>query len=214
MRPARPPWRTSVSVLALALASGCATFLPATSGTVLFQDDFSRRSSGWETYDDPSSGAEYSEGALRLHVDAPNSLAWSTPGFALEDVRLDVDTTAVSGSPDNAFGLICRYRDPGNYLFFLISSDGFSGIGAVRDGQRSLLTGEAMLPSDFILTGLTANHMRAECAGPRLSLHINGALANEVTLETVDAGDVGVIVGTYTEPGADIRFDNFTVSVP
>jgi hypothetical protein len=196
------------------LGSGCSIFLPTASGAVLFQDDFSRASTGWDTFEDPAYRADYIDGAFHLRVEAPNSLAWSTPNFELGDVRLDVDTTALSGPADNAFGLVCRFRDPGNFYFLLISSDGYSGIGVVRDGQRSLLTGAAMLPSANILPGLTSNHLRADCVGPRLSLYINGALANEAAAADWESGDVGVIVGTYATPGVEIQFDNFTIANP
>ncbi len=196
------------------LTSGCSALIPSAPGAVLFQDDFSRSSTGWDTFEEPGYRADYVDGALRLRVEAQNSLAWSTPNFELGDIRLEVDTTALSGPADNAFGLVCRFRDPGNFTFFLISSDGYSGIGVVQDGQRSLLTGSAMLPSDDILQGLTSNHLRAECVGPRLSLYINGALANEAAAADWEAGDVGVIVGTYATPGVEILFDNFSIANP
>ena len=196
------------------LASGCGAVIPSAPGAVLFQDDFSRSSTGWETFEEPGYRADYVDGALRVRVEAENSLAWSTPNFELGDVRLEVDTTALSGPADNAFGLVCRFRDPGNFTFLLISSDGYSGIGVVQDGQRSLLTGSAMLPSDDILQGLTSNHLRAECVGPRLSLYINGALAHEAAAVDWEAGDVGVIVGTYATPGVEILFDNFSIANP
>jgi hypothetical protein len=205
--------RPGLLVLALGLA-GCGVLLPSGSGAVLFQDDFVRASTGWTTHEGPDSRADYDEGALRIRVDAPNTVAWSTPGFELGDVRLDVDTAAVDGPTDNAFGLVCRYRDSDNYVFLLVSSDGFSGIGEVRDGQRRLLTGDAMLPSDLILQGRTSNHLRAECVGTRLSLYVNGAMTNEAFLEESGTGDVGVIVGTYAAPGVDVRFDNFAIANP
>ena len=87
-------------------------------------------------------------------------------------------------------------------------------LGVVRDGERSLLTGSAMFPSDHILQGLTSNHLRADCVGSRLSLYINGALANEAAAADWEAGDVGVIVGTYATPGVEILFDNFSIANP
>lgn len=211
-------WRRGTAVCALALfataASGCGALLPSAPGMVLFQDDFTRSSTGWDTYEESDVRADYIDGALHVRVDAPNSLAWSTPNFDLGDVRLEVDTTALSGPVDNAFGLVCRLRDPGNFYFLLISSDGFSGIGVVRDGQRSLLTAAAMLPSDSILQGLASNHLRGDCIGSRLSLYINGALANEAAAADWQTGDVGVIVGTYGAPGVEIQFDNFTIANP
>jgi len=196
------------------LIASCSALVRSSPGLVLFQDDFARTSTGWDRYDEPGFRAGYVDGDYRVRVEAADSLAWGTPGFDLGDVRLEVDTTALGGPVDNAFGLLCRFQDPDNFYFFLISSDGFSGIGVVRDGQRTLLTGAAMLPSDFILTGLTANHLRADCIGSRLSLYINGALANETTASDWESGDVGVIAGSYQDPGVEIRFDNFTILAP
>jgi hypothetical protein len=197
-----------------ALAAGCGVLLPSAAGAVLFQDDFSRSTTGWQTAQESAYQADYVDGAFRVRVDTPNTLAWSTPQFELGDVRLDVDTTALGGPADNTFGLVCRFRDPGNFYFLLVSSDGYSGIGVVRDGQRSLLTGSAMLPSDYLVQGMSANHLRADCVGPRLSLYINGSLANEAAAADWETGDVGVIVGTYAAPGVDIQFDNFTIANP
>ena len=196
------------------LAAGCGALLPSAPGTVLFQDDFSRSSTGWDTFEETAYRADYVDGGFHIAVEAPNSLAWSTPNFDLADVRLDVDTTAMAGPADNAFGLVCRFRDPDNFYFLLISSDGFSGIGLVRDGQRSLLTGSAMLPSDYIVQGLAFNPLRADCVGPKLSLYINGVLANEAAAADWATGDVGVIVGTYSTAGVEIQFDNFTIANP
>ena len=210
--PRRP---AAVAVAALCLInSGCRALLPSAPGAILFQDDFARSSTGWDTFEEIAYRADYVDGAFHVAVEAPNSLAWSTPNFDLADVRLDVDTTAMAGPVDNAFGLVCRFRDPDNFYFLLISSDGFSGIGLVRDGQRSLLTGSAMLPSDYIVQGLAFNHLRADCVGPRLSLYINGVLANEAAAADWTTGDVGVIVGTYSTAGVEIQFDNFTISNP
>ncbi|MBM2843214.1 MAG: uncharacterized protein HW404_1051, partial [Anaerolineales bacterium] len=99
------------------LASGCGAVIPSAPGAVLFQDDFSRSSTGWDTFEEPGYRADYVDGALRVRVEAQNSLAWSTPNFELGDIRLEVDTTALSGPADNAFGLVCRFRDPGNFTF-------------------------------------------------------------------------------------------------
>jgi len=206
--------KAALSGLLLAGMSACSLALPSGSGALLFQDDFARSSTGWATFQGAESSANYADGGLDVQVNAPNHWAWSTPGFDLGDVRLEVDSAAMAGPPDNAFGLVCRFRDPDNFYFLLISSDGYSGIGIVRDGQRSLLTGSAMLPSDSILPGLTSNHLRADCVGPKLSLYINGALANEAPAADWLTGDVGVIVGSYDVPGVEVRFDNFSITNP
>ncbi len=203
-----------VAILAATtMMTGCAQG-GFTSGEVLFQDDFSRASSGWDRFEGPGSSAAYLEGAYQISVEAPSSLAWGTPRFNLADVRLEVDSFAVDGPLDNAFGLICRYEDPDNFLFFFVSSDGYSGIGALRDGVRTLITGKAMLPSEAIVQGHSANHLRADCIGSQLTFAVNSVVVNQAQVEDRTSGDVGVIVGTYAEPGAKIRFDNFAVIQP
>jgi hypothetical protein len=197
-----------------ALAAGCGTVLPAAPGTVLFQDGFDRRSSGWDVYQRAESLAEYQDGTYRLRVDVPNTVAWGTPGFRLGDVRLDVDAAAVAGPLDNVFGLVCRFQDPDNFYFLLISSDGYSGIGVVRDGVRTLLTGAAMLPSDFIFRGMASNHLQAECRGDELRLAVNGVLINEATATDWSTGDVGLLAGSYQTGGVEVHFDNFAVTQP
>jgi hypothetical protein len=213
-RDIRPLLASVAGLAASIMLASCGAVGSAAPGAVLFQDDFSRASSGWDRYDEPGHRAGYLDGAYQIRISSANSLAWGTPRFDLADVRLEVDAHAVDGPLDNAFGLVCRYQDPDNFAFFLVSSDGYSGIGTVRDGVRTLISGEAMLPNEAIAQGHTANHLRADCVGSRLSLWINAMLANEALISEWSPGDVGVIAGTYGEAGVEIRFDNFAIFQP
>jgi hypothetical protein len=208
--------RLAASILLSALSlSGCALFeLPVAPGDVLFQDDFSRTSSGWDRTQDQAYRSDYSDGVYRIEIFQPATTAWSNPGLDFGDVQIEVETVKAAGPDDNAFGVVCRYQDPANYYFFLISSDGFAGIGARRTGSTVLLTGDAMLPSEAILLGSAANHIRADCVGTRLTLMVNGAAVSEAEASDWARGDVGLIASSYAEAGAVIDFDNFTVIAP
>jgi hypothetical protein len=200
---------------ALLLLSACGNLLDSdVPGALLFQDDFSRPESGWDRYADATYASDYVEGTYQIAIHAAQTQAWSNPSLAVDDVRLEVDAASVSGPLDNAFGLICRYQDPGNYYFFLISGDGYAGIGLAKDGRRILLSGDAMLPEEAILQGYRTNHLRADCAGYRLAFYVNGVLIEEAQAAEWPDGDVGLVAATYAEPGIDIRFDNFTVLNP
>jgi hypothetical protein len=209
----RPPAFLFVLSFALVLTACEALELPAAAGDVLFQDDFSRASSGWDRARDQAYHSDYVEGAYRIEILQPQTTAWANPGLDFADIHIEVDSLKSAGPDDNAFGVLCRYQDPDNYYFFLISSDGFAGIGARRLGMNVLLTGEAMLPSDAIEIG-GANHLRAECVGSRLALAVNGVPVAEAEASDWARGDVGLIAGSYAEAGAVIDFDNFTVIVP
>ena len=195
--------------------AGCAWLeIPAESGSVLFQDDFARPSSGWDRYRDSLYSSDYVSGVFRISITAPDTNAWATPGVDIGDVRIEVEATKVSGPDDNVFGILCRYQDSQNFYFFLISSDGFAGIGIRRAGETTLLSAMDMTPSEAILQGSARNHLRADCLGDQLDLYVNGqAVAHAVASDWL-RGDVGLIAGTYAEAGVVIDFDNFSALQP
>ncbi len=183
-------------------------------GGVLFQDDFSRPSSGWDRYQDETYASDYYEGGYRLHILRPNTDAWANPGLDFEDVRIEVDATKIGGPDDNIYGVLCRYQDPLNFYYLLISSDGFTGIGVYKNGRRLLLTDDSLLPSSAVVRGSATNHLRADCVGRRLRLSVNGQLVAEASAAEWERGDVGLIAGSYDLAGAEILFDNFSVLQP
>jgi hypothetical protein len=197
------------------LAAGCAG-LPITpaQGTVLFQDDFSRSSSGWDRYRDSDYATDYAGGTFQIAVFAPHRMAWALPGLSFGDVALEVEAFPQEGPTDNALGLICRYQDPDNFYFFLVSSDGYAGIGQRLNGEQRMFNDAAMLPAEAVQPGMQVNRLRAECVGPVLSLYINGTLSRQALSDTWSEGDVGLIAGTYDTPGVNVAFDNFAVRQP
>ncbi|MGD8760425.1 MAG: hypothetical protein PVJ07_09260 [Anaerolineales bacterium] len=208
--------RASFAALALsAVLSACAgPEFPGPPGTVLFQDDFTHRSSGWDRYHNDSFSTDYVDGGFRIHITSPDIDAWANPRILVGDIRLEVDATKVGGPDDNLFGVLCRYQDAGNFYFLVISSDGYAGIGISKLGRRTLVSGDAMLPSAAVLQGEQTNHLRAECVGFNLRLYVNGTLAAEGQAAEWPHGDVGLIAGTYAQPGTEIVFDNFSVLKP
>ena len=187
---------------------------PAVSGDVLFQDDFSRTFSGWDRYRDDVYSADYDTGGYRIKVFAPQTDAWANPGLDLFDVRIEFDATKQSGPDDNTFGVLCRYQDARNFYFFLLSSDGYTGIGISIGGRRMLLSGDTMYPSGAVLLGNATNHIRADCIGFQLALYVNGILVAQSQSSQWASGDVGLTAGTYAQPGVDILFSNFSVIQP
>ncbi|UCF60230.1 MAG: hypothetical protein JSV37_10735 [Anaerolineaceae bacterium] len=187
---------------------------PIDSGSVLFQDDFSRTASGWDRYSDDTYLTDYQNGGYRIAIFTPDTNVWARPHLDLGDTVIQVLTTKLDGPDDNVFGVLCRYQDARNFYFFLISSDGYCTIGIYQDGSEILLSSDAMLPFEAINQGEDTNHIRADCVGEELSLYINGALAAQARASDWAQGDVGLIAGTYDKPGTDILFENFSVLLP
>ena len=183
------------------------------SGRILFQDDFSDPSSGWNRVNTPSGISDYNDGAYRIFVNQAFTDIWSLSGSAFGDAIIEVDTLKVGGPRDNRFGLICR-ADGDRFYLFVISSDGFYGIGKASGEEYTLIGMESMQPSSAIVQGTALNRLRADCVGQTLALYVNGQLVKLVQDSEFVSGDIGLIVGTYAIPGTDILFDNFVVIEP
>jgi hypothetical protein len=205
-------------MMAVVVAGCSAPFMSAAApsvvpGTVLFQDDFSNPTSGWNRAKYAEGTMDYDGGAYRMLVSALQANFWSVPHRDFRDVRIEVDAGKLAGPDGNRLGLICR-ANASSYYFFIVGSDGYYGLGMLKDGQATLLGHTAMQPSGAIRTGAAVNHLRVDCNGDRLSGFVNGSQIAEVRDATLTHGDVGVLAGTFDQPGVEIVFDNFVVLQP
>jgi hypothetical protein len=194
---------------------------PQLPSNVLFQDDFSDPSSGWDQFSDTDGLTDYENGTYRIFVDTPEFTFWANPGLgdALpSDVRIEVDATKISGPDFNDFGVLCRYSGMGStasFYEFIITSDGHAGIVRVTDSSQDVISTEGQLqPFDAVIQGNATNHIKAECFGSLLTLYVNDVILTSVTDTTLTGGDVGLLASSYDEGGVDIHFDNFLVTVP
>jgi hypothetical protein len=187
---------------------------PTNPGDLLFQDGFSDPSSGWDKIRTQDGVTDYEGERYRIAINTPNADFWANPGLAFQDVVIDVDAGKVSGPDDNDFGVLCRYQDVNNFYFLIISSDGYYGIGMVKNGKQQLLDPPQMYHSEYIIPGDGPNHIQAICDGDEISLTVNGELLAEARDFSFIDGDIGLIVGSFDVAGVDIWFDNLTVRVP
>ncbi len=190
----------------------CATGAGPSSG-ILFQDNFTNKNSGWDSVRTNEGVTDYENGGYRILVTLQNTDVWANPGIPNlpKDVQVEVDATKQAGPDDNDYGIICRYQNDRNFYFFVISSDGYLGIGKVKDGNRKLVNRTEMPPSEVIKRGNETNHLRADCIGDTLSLYVNGQLVDSQQETEYGAGDVGLIAGSFQEGSVDILFKNFIV---
>lgn len=187
----------------------------AQPGDILLQDGFSDPTSGWLTAANQVGLAEYTpDGLFRIRVDAPGYNFWSTPGLKVSNVILEVDSLKLSGPEINRIGLVCRYQNPQNYYFFIISTDGYYGVGKVKDGASTLLAQTQMERSGAVLPGAAINRLRGECVGDTLIFYVNHKPLAIVADPDFTHGDVGLLVGAFEEAGVDVYFDNFIVTKP
>lgn len=196
----------------LACAAPSFTATPST-GAILFKDDFSSRASGWDHTKYAEGIMDYDAGGYRILVNALQVNFWATPQKDFSDVRIEADAGKLAGPDENRIGLICRFNGE-DYYFFILSSDGYSGLGIFSKGEATLLGQTEMQYSEKIKTGAAVNHLRADCNGDTLTFYVNGFKIAEVHDSTLTRGDVGLLAGTFDQPGVDVIFDNFVVIKP
>jgi hypothetical protein len=208
--------------LILAMASlACQLSLPFAStptplaqpGDTLFYDDFTNPATGWDHFSSAEGTMDYDGSGYRFLVNALQANFWSTPGKSFQDVRLEVDVAKLSGPDENRIGLLCRFTED-NYYFFMVSSDGYYTIGKYIGGSIIQLGQSEMQYNEAIHTGLAVNHLRADCIGDTFTLFVNGSPVAQAQDTDFAEGDVGLLAGTFTQPGVDVIFDNFVVLQP
>jgi hypothetical protein len=179
--------------------------------TPFFMDDFSDHQNGWKLTIQEEGIVQYDGDAIRMLIKNPGTELWSTPGIVIKNSSINVDAEKISGPDNNLFGLLCRYKDSDNFYGFLVSSDGYYAIVKSIGGERKILSSDSFEPSVFIQKGASNNHIRADCVDKTLTLFVNWEKVDEVADIDLSSGDVGIIAGTFNEPGTDIKFDNFIV---
>ena len=181
-------------------------------GDILYQEEFADNTSGWDRIANDGGIMDYDSGGYRILVRQPKLNFWSTPDKNFGDIRVEADVTKLNGPDENRAGLICRYQN-GDYYFFIISSDGFYAVGKFIGGQTLLLGQEQMQTSELILPN-SMNHLRADCIGNTLTFYVNFSQVASVQDSDFPNGDVGVLAGSFTQPGVDVLFQNFVVIQP
>ncbi len=193
---------------------------PAPAPGTLFSDDFSSPLSGWDRHAAPDISTDYRDGQYLIAVNQSRLDVWATPGLSFDDAVLSVEAIHAAGSPQDEFGLMCRFRKSGaaaSFYFFVIRDDGSFAAGKVLQGQRATLAPAAgdFAPLDSIATGPAAvNHLSASCAGNQFAFSVNGAAAADFADDSLARGDVGLLAGTFAAPGLQALFDNFLLRKP
>jgi len=185
-------------------------------GALLFQDDFTRAAGGWEVFDETQASAAYLNGEYQLRLKRTPLRVWGLQRAvaAPNDVTLSVAGRLISGAASGGYGLVCRFRDPEHYYFFLVTDAGQFIIGKQSGGTSQGLSASTFQPSKAILLDTAPNLLTAECVGDRLALSVNAAPVAEVRDSEFQNGQVGVLAAAVEGAGMEARFDDFSMYTP
>ncbi len=211
------PFEVDFNNLVVRRLSGDLAFSAARrhGGDILFEDDFSDPTSGWDT--GPGDGATfaYEDGTYRVAVEPGSAQTVLAPIDGLGDVSAEVTFAHLRGQPEDYAGLVLRAIGD-VYYDFLVSWDGTYMVSREGiDGDYATLVD--WTDSAAIRTDQGAkNIVRADCVGDMLTFYINGQRVDQIRNEDIAAGGMGVEAGTPT--GADreveVAFENFILRQP
>ena len=183
-------------------------------GNILFRDDFSNSKSGWDRVSEDNGSTGYVNGTYQIFIDDANSDFFANPYKNFADTHVEVEVVKLAGDDNNDFGIICRYQDAKNFYAGLITSDGYTAIIKMSDGNYHVLGHETMIANPAVNRGDKKNLIRFDCVGQELTLYVNDLPVEYQTDTQWVSGDVGLLAGSFDAPGVRIAFDNFIVYRP
>ena len=188
---------------------------PVPFAKVLFKDDFSSVSSGWDQVHETGYTLEYKSGSYHVVVGKKDGGESVWTGKDYTDMSVEVDATLNSGPEDAQVGVSCRFsKDSGGYSFE-ISKNGFYGIYMYdSQGSPTGLYEDTLDPNTVNVSG--SNHIEGICSGTTLTIVLNGVMLAQVDDSSIPTGEAGLIVraGDSGTAGIDVSFNQFVVKGP
>lgn len=186
--------------------------VPAPEGrSILFSDAFTPGQSDWSTTTNDNGSRAYKDGQYQITVLRDNYYLWSSYDFGYDgDMIVEVEARVAKSTGESDYGILCRYQDKDNFYAFEISEDGYYTIWEAVNGQYYTLLDWTYSGMDFSdWTKITVS-----CVGDELVLAVNGTAVAQVTDDSHSYGNIGLIAGTWDEPGLVVAFDNLIVYEP
>jgi len=183
------------------------------SGTLLIEDDFSSRQSGWSDQDTSTGFSGYRDGQYVIEVYEPNYDVWGNYTQEMfSDVIISVDVNIIqSANGAGGFGIICRYVDNDNYYKLEVDEDGYYTIYKYVEGEYTILHDWAHRSA---IENKTSWRLTATCIGNQLTLSVDDVVIASVTDDSISQGYIGLVGGVFDDPGIIVGFDNLTVHAP
>lgn len=190
-----------------------------TQRPVIWEDDFSDVTSGWERYRELDGVLDYleEEEVYQMQVQAEDSIWWVWMEEDWFDVGVSVDAWQVGGLEGALYGLMCRYDPNTNDGYvFLINTEGKAAVGVIGENFTfEALPGGELTAFDAIQTGLNVkNTIEAICMGEVLKMYVNGILLFDLAAVGFTGDDIGFTVVTLVGGGIDAYFDDLLVFEP
>lgn len=214
----KPTKLISFSILLLVTMLACTTVTNfaarPTPSTVLYEETEFVNSCSTESTSDVERFVE--NGQFMMRVITPSYIGWTEcTDVEYADFIMEVDAAQVSGSDNNAYGVVLRYGlESDEFYAFMISGDGYYAFtvdGANRADPEFLAD---WAESSAIKQGAQTNRIKVTAVGSSMKYYVNDQLLGEVQDARFSTGTFGFFVGTVDEGDLTVSFDNLRISEP
>jgi hypothetical protein len=173
------------------------------------------RPGDWIVGESVTSDGRIVDGHYRMYLELSGESFWTTSGNDFSDGIYEVEAQPIEGIEDNGYGMLLRVDAKKERFYFLkVSSDGYVYIGLCQDScaEVDALSGGDWFPSPAVRQGFAVtNALRVEAIGPEMKFYVNDQLVGQVSDDTLQHGDIGLLAETFAPGGLTVAFDNFRV---
>lgn len=196
------------------LAALAARVAEIIAGPPAYSEDFRRQSGAWITSDDENARIFTRGRTYRVAVDAAEWMSWGSSSdldaLLPADFYVEVEMTYVSGPPEAEAGILFRLADQENFYFYAVSGLGSYSLWRYVEGRW-----DALIPwteSDLlVMDGDAPNLLGLYASGDAIGLFANGEALAAARDDTFEAGALALAVGTFSEGGVEVAFDNIAL---
>ena len=176
--------------------------------TVLFEETFDNNDTGWKEQRTSWIRTGVEDGVFRIstQVNLQQTVVRNVALPATGDFDIECTVETRRGNPEWPFGLVWGYRNPANFLEYVIWMD-----GRLRMTRNASLDTQSLVPETEtadLHTGFATNELKLSRRGDRLEFFINEVSQGEIAL----TGPVGPSVGFVVWNEVEVVFDDLVVT--
>jgi hypothetical protein len=179
---------------------------------LVYDDDFSDPSSGWDDAFDRYTTKQYGNNKYYVEITTSNLVAWGLANRNVGDFRIEVEAAQEEGPNNNGYGILFRFKDRDNFYRFDISGDGFFLLSKFHDGEWVTLV--PWTASSSVNVGHNTNRLAVEAVGSQIRVYANDELLAEVEDDALAEGNFGFFASTFSEPNLTVSFDDIKLWIP
>ena len=179
-----------------------------TESTTLMRETFDNNDAGWKQQQTSWIRTGVEDGVFRIttQVNLQQTVVRNVQLPAEGDFDVECTVETRRGNPEWPFGLVWGYRNPANFLEYVVWMD-----GRFRISRNASLDTQSLVPETEtadVHTGFATNQLKLSRRGDRVQFYVNGAQQGEVTL----TGPIGPSVGFVVWNEIEVLFDDLIVT--